>query len=176
MKVILAVVASADGRITGPRGEQSKSWASSEDQAHFQKLIRQNGVVIIGRNTYLVHRKQLKLTKEIRRIVMTSDPGRLKKDEVKGRLEFTSLSPVRLIQALRKGGYRQAILAAGPRLSAAFIKAKLVTELHLTIEPKMFGAGLPILDGNFKEVRLRPLGIKPLNKFGTLLLRYKISY
>lgn len=176
MRIILAVVASADGRITGPKGEQPHAWASTEDQEYFQKLIREHGVVIIGRNTYLVHRKQLKLTPNIRRIVMTADPGKMKKDEVKGRLEFLSLSPTRLVRALQKGGYRQAVLAGGPRLSAAFIKAKLVTELHITIEPKLFGAGLPILDGNLGQTRLKLSSVKQLNKSGTLLLRYKVSY
>lgn len=176
MKVILAVVASADGRITGSKGEQPHAWASKEDQEYFQKLIREHGVVIIGRNTYLVHRKQLKLTPNIRRIVMTNDPGKMKKDEVKGRLEFLSLSPSRLVKALQKGGYRQAVLAGGPRLSAAFIKAKLVTDLHVTFEPKLFGAGLPVLDGTLGQTRLKLSSVKQLNKIGTVLLRYKVSY
>ena len=176
MKITLCYVASADGRVTGPKGEQPKRWASPEDQTQFQKLIKENGVVIIGRNTYLAHRKQLKLTPNVRRIVMTAQPGALKKDEVKGRLEFTSLSPVKLVRALEKGGYRRALLAGGPRLSAAFLKAKIVNELYLTIEPKLFGAGLPTLEGNFPQIRMKLLGEKQLNKNGTLLLRYKISY
>ncbi|TSC85543.1 MAG: dihydrofolate reductase FolA [Parcubacteria group bacterium Gr01-1014_8] len=175
MKTILAVVASADGRITGPRGEQPHVWASAEDQKYFRSLIRKLGVVIIGRNTYLAHRRQLKLVSKIRRLVMTSQPWKLKKDEVKGQLEFTSLSPVRLIAALEKAGYRQAVLAGGPRLNAAFLKAKLVSEIHVTVEPKAFGAGLPILDGTFKQIQLRFIGFKKLNKSGTLLLRYKVS-
>ncbi|MBI5456326.1 dihydrofolate reductase family protein [Candidatus Kaiserbacteria bacterium] len=176
MKITLAVVASADGRITGPKGEQPRLWASREDQEQFQKLIKENGVVIVGRNTYLAHRKQLKLTPNIRRIVMTTQPGKLKKDEVKGRLEFTSLSPLKLIRALEKGGYRRALLAGGPKLSAAFLKLKLVNEIHITIEPKLFGAGFPILDGNLSQCRLKLSSSKQLNAGGTQLLRYKVSY
>lgn len=176
MKVILAVVASADGRITGPRGEQPRVWASVDDQRHFRGLVIKHGVVIIGKNTYLAHRKELKLTPNVRRIVMTADPGKLKKDEVKGRLEFVSLSPARLVKALQKGGYRQAVLAGGPRLSAAFLKMKLVSELYMTLEPKLFGAGLPILDGAFGQIKLRLISAKQLNKSGTMLLRYKILH
>ena len=102
---------------------------------------------------------------------MTS--GKSDKRAPKG-VEFSSLSPMRLAQSLKKQGCTTALLAGGPRLGAAFFKAKLVSELILTIEPKLFGGGLPVLEGPIGRPKLSLLSVKKLNRAGTMLLRYKV--
>ncbi len=173
MKIILSFVASADGRVTGPKGEQSRTWASSDDQSFFTKLIEESGIVIMGRNTYEEHKQFFVKTPHIRRIVMTS--GASDKRAPRG-IEFSALSPKRLVQSLEKQGCKQALLAGGPRLSAAFFKANLVNELVLTIEPELFGGGLPVLDGALGKHKLNLVSVKKMNQAGTVLLRYAVTY
>lgn len=171
MKITLSFVASADGRVTGPKGEQSRTWASPDDQSFFAKLVEENGLVILGRNTYEKHKQFFSKTPHIRRIVMTN--GAPDKRAPKG-VEFSSLSPTKLVRSLKKQGCKKALLAGGPRLSAAFFKAKLVSELILTIEPRLFGGGLPILEGKIGKPKLALLSVVKINRAGTLLLRYKV--
>jgi dihydrofolate reductase len=171
MKITLSFVASADGRVTGPKGEQSRTWASPHDQSFFAKLIEKNGLVIMGRNTYEKHKRFFSKTPHIRRIVMTS--GAPDKRAPLG-VEFSTLSPAKLVQKLRKERVKNGLLAGGPRLSAAFFKAKAVNELILTIEPRVFGGGLPILEGSVGKPKLSLLSVKKLNSSGALLLRYKV--
>lgn len=173
MKITLSFVASADGRVTGRKGEETRTWASTDDQSFFAKLIEDNGLVIMGRNTYEEHKEFFSKTPHIRRIVMTS--GTPDKRSPKG-VEFSSLSPTKLVLSLKKQGCTKALLASGPRLSAVFFKAKLVNELILTIEPRVFGGGLPILEGAPGKPQLSLISTKRINRAGTVLLRYSITY
>lgn len=172
MKVLLAFVASLDGRVTGPRGEQSRTWASPQDQQFFTGLVQKTGVVIVGRNTYLEHKKYFSQSPHIRRIVMTSD-AKLTSTKI-SRLEFSTETPSKLIRRLEREGVKKVLLAGGPRLSAAFMRAKLVSEFFLTIEPKIFGGGLPLFEGSVGKPKLTLVSTKRLNTAGTILLKYKV--
>lgn len=174
MKVILAFVASADGRVTGPRNEPSREWASPEDQKFFAELVQKTGVVIMGRSTFLLHKKFFSKSPHIRRIVMTSDT-KLAATKVPG-IEFSTEKPTRLIRRLEREGVNKVLLAGGPRLSAAFMHAKLVSDFFLTIEPKIFGGGLPLFDGLVGKPRFALTATKRLNSGGTILLHYRIEY
>jgi dihydrofolate reductase len=125
----------------------------------------------LGVNIAEEHKQFFSKTPHIRRIVMTN---RAFDTRAPQGVEFSTLSPKRLVQSLEKQGRTKALLAGGPRLSATFFKSKLVSEFFLTIEPKVFGAGLPLLDGIIGTQELRLVSIKKLNRAGTLLLRYKI--
>lgn len=171
MKITLSFVASADGRVTGPNDEQSRTWASRDDQSFFARLVEENGLVIMGRNTYEEHKRFFAKTPHIRRIVMTARAP--EKYPPRG-VEFSTLSPAKLVEWLKRQGCKKALLAGGPRLSAAFFKAGLVNELILTVEPKVFGGGLPILEGKIGKPELTLFSAKKLNTSGTLLLRYKV--
>lgn len=172
MKVTLAFVASADGRVTGPHGEQSRTWASPEDQRFFADLVQKTSTIILGRTTYLEHKKYFSKSPHIRRIVMTSDK-KLAATKVPG-IEFSTETPVRLIRRLDREGVKKVLLAGGPRLSAAFMHAKLVSEFFLTIEPKVFGGGLPLFDGPVGRPNIDLVSTKKLNAAGTILLKYKV--
>lgn len=172
MKVTLAFVVSLDGRVTGPKGEESRDWASPEDQKFFADLVQKTGTVIMGRNTYLLHKKYFTKSPHIRRIIMTRD-ATLAASRKPG-IEFSSLSPTKLIKKLEKEGCREVLLAAGPLLSAAFLKSKLVTDFYLTVEPIIFGSGLPIFDGVVGRPKLTLVSSKKLNTGGTMLLKYKV--
>ena len=174
MRVILAYVVSKDGFLVGPHGEQSGSWASSEDQEHFKKLARECGVVIIGSNTYEVH-KDIFSNDGMRRIVMTRHPEKYTSEKRK-EFEFTSLTPFDVIEQLKSEGREKVLIAGGPALYREFLKTELVGELQETVEPLLIGDGLSAARGVPSNARLELVDTKQLNTRGTLLHTYRVVY
>lgn len=170
----LAIVASADGRITNPRRVGDRTWISAEDQRFFAKRMAASDAVIMGSGTYRAHRAHMRKTPRIRRIVMTSTPQKFTRDARQDWLEFTALSPARLLGKLKREGAERILLVSGPRLSGAFLRTGKVAKIFLTLEPVLFGGGLPILEGDFPLKKLRLLQVRRLNKGGTLLLEYAL--
>jgi len=176
MEVILAYVSSADGFLTDSASRQPNEWASAEDQRHFQELSTASGVVIIGSNTYDAHKRMLKPSPDIKRIVMTRDPEKYAANQVMGKLEFTSDSPQEVIAKLQAHEYKHVLLAGGPKLYQQFFAAHLITDLEITIEPLLFGAGVSAATGIPSNIKLKLVDSYLLNNAGTLLVKYKVLY
>lgn len=171
MKVVWAFVTSLDGKLTRWGEPQIERWTSKEDQRFFAKLRSQQEIVIMGRNTFVAVKP--KLSPKILRVVLTRSPARYRKRAVPGQLEFTNENPLRLIQRLKKSGYRR-ILLAGGSISLSFLKHKLVDEVWVTVEPRMFGQGNMLVSHFRLNGAFRLLSTKRLNRSGTLLLHYRI--
>lgn len=173
MKIILAMVTSLDGKTT--RGyKPPKLWASKEDQLYFKSLISQNNLIVMGKNTFNISRNDIKPTKDKLRIVMVRNTEEFKDLEVSNQLEFTSELPIQLVKRLTNLGYKQMLLVSGPKLNTSFFKNKLINELWLTLEPKIFGAGIGLVDQEQLDIRLQLLSCKKLNPQGTLLIKYQV--
>lgn len=149
MKIILAMVLSLDGKST--KADLSPNlWASVEDQGFFHDLKHKIGTIIVGRKTWEAAGKPD--GDGIRRIVMSRETGFSLPDDV-----------------------AEALLVGGSELNAEFFKRKLINEIYLTIEPKIFGEGLPLAQIAGLEVQLELLTVKQLNQQGTLLLHYNVK-
>lgn len=175
MYTTLVMVMSVDGKITkwNSVGDVS-TWTSTEDKAHFGSLISNCTAMIMGKNTYIAAKDMIKLSPKVLRLVMTKNPEKYRKLAVPGQLEFTNKSAKRIITYLEKQGNTQALLLGGSTVNATFFQAKLVNEIQLTIEPKLFGNGLPLIANEKLDIDLRLESIKKLNDTGTLLLKYKV--
>ena len=133
------------------KGEESPNfWASPEDQKHFEDLKKKIGVLIMGRKTYESAGKPA--NDGIRRIVMSRETGFMLPDDVE-----------------------EALLVGGSELNAEFFRRKLVNEIYLTIEPELFGVGLPLAQIPGLDVQLELLKVTQLNAKGTLLLHYHVK-
>lgn len=175
MKVILAIVTSADGKSTKD-DLPPKDWASSEDQKFFFSLVKKHNLIVMGKNTYLSSRKNIKLEEDKLRIVLTKNPEEFKNEEVKGQLEFTDESPKQLVKRMTEEKFIEMLLVSGATLNTTFFKDRLIDELWLTLEPKLFGLGKGLVGMEELEVNLKLLGIKKLNSQGTLLLKYQVIH
>jgi len=163
MKVILAMVVSADGKST--KGDlPPKEWASREDQIYLSKLIRKQKLIVMGSNTYLSAKKIIKLSPKTLRVVLTKSPKKYKKDLVAGQLEFSSDSPTTLVKSLEHLGYKQMLLLGGIEVNTSFFKANLINELWLTIEPKIFGKGKGVVAEKTFDINLKLKSLEKLNK------------
>ncbi|OGK20383.1 hypothetical protein A3C23_03885 [Candidatus Roizmanbacteria bacterium RIFCSPHIGHO2_02_FULL_37_13b] len=174
MKVVLALAASVDGKITKWDDIQNvQEWTSREDKQFFSSMIKKSDVMIMGSGTYQAVKKNLNFDLPILRLVLTKTPEKYKEDEKPGQLEFINSTPKELIDAITKLNPNQVLLAAGSRLSSQFLMDGLIDEFYLTIEPKIFGTGKPMFEDRILDINLKLVSIKKMNERGTLLIHYK---
>ena len=107
---------------------------------------------------------------------MTRDPGKYAAHEIRGKIEFTSDSPQEVIAKLKDHEYKDILLAGGPKLYAQFFAARLITDLEISVEPVLFGSGISAATGIPSNIQLKLVDSSPLNRSGTLLLKYKVLY
>lgn len=172
MKIILLYVSSVDGKLTRWGQPQVQEWASKEDAEHFAKVKTENNLIVMGSNTF----NAVKPIPEpgTLRIILTKNPDSYQKYTVPGQIEFSNESPEQLVKRLEKE-YTQMVLLSGKTLSTAFLKNRLIDELWLTIEPKIFGTGDPIFADEELDIQLQLISHEKLNTKGTLLLKYIIE-
>lgn len=174
MKVVIVAVSSLDGKITRGEDPNIYSWTSKEDAKLFFSLIKKYNLIVMGRKTYEAARSRIKLKKGKLRIVLTKHPKLYFSEVIKGSLEFSSESPRKLVNRLKGKGYKKMLVVGGGGVNGLFLKAALVDEIWLTIEPQIFGTGKPLVDSGELDVALRLKSIRRLNKQGTLHLRYAV--
>lgn len=176
MNITLLMVETADGKTTKWQESAIHGWSSPEDQMHVRALVENSRLVVMGRKTYEHVRSVIKLSPHIRRIVMTKNPDDFSKEYVADQLEFSDESPEQLVSRVERMGYRSLLLVGGSDVSTAFLSKKLITDCLITIEPRFFGAGKSIFSPIDVDIPLKLIDTKRLNKQGTLLLHYTVSY
>lgn len=175
MKVIMVAVMSINCKLTRGDDPDIYKWTSKEDSKIFLSMIEKYNLIVMGSKTYEAARNIIKLKKDKMRIVLSRHPRKYRDNQVKGQLEFSSESPKQLVRQLEKQGYTKMLLVGGTETNTLFLKNSLVDELHLTIEPLIFGEGKNLVLEEKLDLSLKLLDFKKLNKKGTLHLRYKVD-
>ena len=170
MKVWLIAAMSVDGKIAENPDQISTDWTSKEDAQFFSSKTKEAGVMVMGRKTYDTICKPL----PGRRIIvmsrsLLSEPVEGSKG---GTVEYTSESPEEIIESLKKEGCETLVVAGGSSIYGAFLQAGLVTDMYLTIEPLMFGDGVPLATG-FDRVDMTLVDVSQLGE-QAVLLHYKL--
>lgn len=137
MKIFLIAAISADGFIAQKSDQLSLDWTSKEDKQFFVSKTKEIGTVVMGRKTFETFGKPLK---DRRLIVMSRGTHSEPMDGV----EFTSESPSDLVQRLESEGIIELAVCGGASIYSQFLQSGLVNELFLTIEPVLFGTGVPL--------------------------------
>lgn len=138
MNVILFMAASVDGIVARTYNDVI-DWTSSADKKNFSKKTKDIGVVIMGHNTYTTMGKPLP---DRLNIVMTNNCNKFDIDSC---TLFSSMEPVNLISYIKKYlKYNTVALIGGPVTNLLFLKNKLITQIQLTIAPKLFGNGVTL--------------------------------
>ncbi len=175
MKVIMAMVMSLDGKTTKWRRSKIYEWTSPEDREYFSKLLKKQKVIILGRKTYEAAKTFITSASPSLKIVLTNDPKKYRLAEKTGQLEFVKDKPRRLIDRLRSKGFKTAMLIGGELTNTAFLKAGLIDEIWITIEPLLLGFGHGLYSDNKSSIPLTLFAVKKINRRGTLLLKYKFQ-
>jgi dihydrofolate reductase len=80
--------------------------------------------------------------------------------------------PEQVLKELEKEGYNEAVLGGGAFLNGLFMEKQLVNEIVVTLEPKIFGAGLSLFDRDL-DVDLELKKMKKINE-NSIVLKYKV--
>jgi len=91
-------------------------------------------------------------------------------------LSFHGLGPEDVVAECQQKGYKNMIMAGGPHLTTSFFQKKLIDELWLTIEPKIFGTGGNLVIEEKLDIDLRLLNIEKVNGKGTLITKYAVLH
>lgn len=168
MKVFIIAAMTADGQIGANVTQSSLEWRSKEDGKSFSALTKAAGAMVMGSATYQTFR--IKRAPPGRQLfVYTHHPENISGEGV----EATGEDPRTLVERLADAGYTGLAVCGGASINSLFLDAGLVDELYLTVEPVLFGAGVPLLR-NTSPHRLTLLECTNLND-NTLLLHYAIK-
>lgn len=147
--------------------QSSLEWRSKEDGEWFSKITKESGVMIVGATTYKTFRVK-RAPPGRRLIVYTNHPETIAGEGV----ETTSENPKALVARLERDGFTTVTVIGGAMINKLFLDSGVVDELYLTVEPILFGAGVPLFDGSV-QAQLTLLGQRMLND-NTVLLHYAV--
>lgn len=170
MRIILVFISTLDGKITRWGDPRVSSWTSEEDKKYFRKTWNEAPVIIMGSKTFRAEKPGS--TRDHLIIVMTRRPSVYKDKEIRGRLEFSNETPEQL--ANRFAIYPTIMVVGGAEIATSFLKAGLIDELWLTIEPRIFGKGGNFVIEQELDIELRLISCEQVNPEGTLITKYKV--
>ena len=175
MRVTLIAAQSVDGFITRHQTPGTR-FTSAADQAHFARVLRDFDCSVMGATTYQTVRDTIRrrLEPARRRVVLTHHPERYAAEAIPGALEFTRDEPDALLQRLAASGHRECALLGGAQIHRLFLERQRVNRLWLTIEPRLFGTGTPLVGGEIDR-RLRLESVERLPESDSLLVKYQVE-
>jgi dihydrofolate reductase len=153
-----------DGKIA-KTSDHFPDWTSREDKKYFAKMSKEAGVVMMGEKTFKTFLSPLPNRLNV---VFTLEKNPSATEGVK----WVTGEPEEVIKELEGMGYKSAILGGGANLNGLFFKKRLIDEIIVTVEPKIFGDGLSLFSGDF-NVNLQLLEMEKLNE-NSIVLKYKV--
>lgn len=160
MTVTLVAALTADGFIARHATDRSFDWTSPEDKAFYVQTIKEIGTVVMGSTTFSTFTRY---PKDVRFIIYSRTPETF----INPRPEWldaraTDATPESLLAELAKNGTDSVAICGGSSMYSLFMEAGLVNRLLLTVEPIVFGAGVPLFS-RAHETPLRLNQVIPLS-------------
>lgn len=151
--------------------EQNADWTTKADKKVFIAETKKHGVIIMGDTTFeAMGRKALPGRLNL---ILSLDPEKYKSLEKPGELEFMKAPPEEVVKYLEKKGYESAILGGGARTNSFFLKAGLVDEIYITVEPKIFGVGMNFTESEDLNLDLELIEAREIGD-NAVQLKYKV--
>lgn len=167
MKVVLLAAMSVDGKIAESRDQNSTDWTSKDDVRFFVKKTKEVGTLIMGSATYETIGRPLPGRKIF---VMCFRPE--KHEPIEG-VEFIKKGPKEMLEYLEEQGIESVVIAGGASIYRQFIEQGLVDELFLTVEPYLFGKGIPFVP-EMDRVKLSFVDMEQIGE-QTITLHYSVN-
>jgi dihydrofolate reductase len=150
---------------------QNADWTSKADKKIFIAETKKAGAIIMGDTTFIAM-GQKSLPGRLN-LILSLTPEKYKKLEKPNELEFIKAEPKKVVEYLEKKGFESAILGGGARTNSFFLKANLVDEIWITVEPKIFGVGMNFTEGEDLNLNLELIEAKEIGD-NAVQLRYKV--
>jgi len=167
LRIRLVVVTDVRGVIA--RNENDPvTWSSTEDKRFFKQITTESGIVLMGRRTYesigrnLPGRVNVVMSKQ-KQINLPYKPDYL-----------LSGSPHEIVSFLTDKGYDDMCVIGGQNVFTEFLKAGLLTDMYITIEPLVMVGNLNLFGEISNELRLKLERVIKLNDAGTINVHYRI--
>lgn len=164
ISAFIIVATTLDGFISPLEHTNSTTWTSGADKEFFKKRTKEAGVIVMGKTTFETIGKALPGRK-----VVVYSPEALNIEGV----ETTTLPPQELLAQLEKEGFSEVAICGGSSIYSLFLRSGCVSKLYLTLEPILFGDGIPLFK-DIPQTKLSLVSSTPLDK-NTLLLEYTIT-
>lgn len=159
------MASSLDGKIAKNKNHFA-NWTSKEDKQVFIQTSKDFGMIMMGYNTFKTFPKPLK---DRLNVVFSENI----EENIEG-VKWVKGEPEKVLEELEKMGFKKALLGGGTGLNTLFLQKKLINEIILTVEPKIFGSGLSLFNDDF-DINLELLELKKIND-NSYLVRYKVVY
>ncbi|PIP26704.1 MAG: dihydrofolate reductase [Candidatus Moranbacteria bacterium CG06_land_8_20_14_3_00_40_12] len=166
MKIIMIMAMTLDGKIA-KSSDHFPDWTSKEDKKYFAKVSKEAGVVIMGDKTFFTFPAPLK---DRLNVVFTLEEN---PKPVAG-VKWVKGEPEDVVRELKSMNYKSVVLGGGSFVNGLFLQHKLIDEIHITVEPKIFGEGLSLFKGDF-NVNLKLIAIEKINA-NSVVLKYGVLY
>lgn len=168
--VIAAIT--VDGFIARDSNHLSTTWTSPEDKQWFNKRTKEAGVIVMGAKTFATIGRPLPGRFNI---VYSRHPDEQLKAIAAAHPDqvlVTADDPKNILLMLEQRKFSEVAICGGSSIYTLFLKAGLITKLYLTVEPILFGKGLPLFTEEM-ETKLELVGMQPLNS-QTHILEYNV--
>lgn len=171
MNVFLIAAISLDGFIAPDPSVTSTAWTSGADKKFFTERTKQAKVMVMGSTTFNTIKRPLKdrLT-----VVLSSKPKPAEYAQFDdSQVRYTAQSPLEIIETLENEGYTELAVCGGSSVYKQFMEAGLIKTLYITIEPIIFGKGVPLFSDALSQQKL---SLQSSEKIGedTILLEYTV--
>ena len=173
VKIIAIAATSLDGYIT-KHNEEGNAFTSPEDKRYFTEALKLFDSSILSSKIFEVMKDHIlnTLTVDRIRVILTRHPNRYKKYESKDALVFRKPEPEAVVAKLQSVGRRKCALLGGKTVYSQFLTAGMIDEFWITLEPKIFGYGTSMFEGQFEQ-NLSLMHVEELNS-GVLVLKYRV--
>lgn len=153
-----------DGKI-GRNEMHFSNWTSKEDKRFMRALLNKSDVVIVGNSTYktavrpLSKRNCIVFTRTVKNVHRKHN-----------NLIYLNPKGTNVKKYVAESGYKTVAVLGGAQTYSYCLKMGLLNELYLTIEPVLFGTGIPLFSEKINSRKLAIVSIKKLNRTGTVLI------
>ena len=169
MKVVLYMAQTVNGVIA--RENYGEDFLSHQNWEVFVQLAENIGCFIVGRKTYEEVSKWEGYnfdSVKAKKIIVSRD----KKSKLAAGY-IAADSPKTALDKASELGFSKVLLTGGGTLNSSFMKAGLVDEVIINIEPYVLGKGVRIFSEESFENKLHLVDMKKLN--GIIQLHYKVE-
>ncbi|HTF29398.1 MAG TPA: dihydrofolate reductase family protein [Flavitalea sp.] len=170
MKISLYMAISANGLISNARN--APDWLSNEYAEGMMGIVQKKQAVIMGKTTYkILAPDYLPLKTTGTTVVFTNDVSATPPNPT---VVFTNKTPEEIVLMLEEREHKQAVIIGGTTTINQFMKADLVDDIYLIVEPVLFGSGLDLFNEPGVEHKLSLIEVMKLNN-NTVQLHYAVK-
>jgi len=161
---------SANGLISNARN--APDWLSNEYAEGMMGIVQKKQAVIMGKTTYkILAPDYLPLKTTGTTVVFTNDVSATPPNPT---VVFTNKTPEEIVLMLEEREHKQAVIIGGTTTINQFMKADLVDDIYLIVEPVLFGSGLDLFNEPGVEHKLSLIEVMKLNN-NTVQLHYAVK-